>query len=77
MTVSYTHLPKLIISTYSDYFKKFEKIYGDKLKTYSGAWPDWWVNYHGAVSFETGVNRITHTAVSYTHLPDEALTSAI
>ncbi len=56
--------PKLIISTYSDYFKKFEKIYGDKLKTYSEAWPDWWVNYHGAVSFETGVNRITHTDIS-------------
>lgn len=56
--------PKLIISTYSDYFKKFEKKYGSKLKTYSGAWPDWWVNYHGAVAFETGVNRKTHTDIS-------------
>ncbi len=56
--------PKLIISTYGDYFRKFERIYGRKLKTYSGAWPDWWVNYHGAVAFETGVNRITHTDIS-------------
>ena len=56
--------PKLIISTYSDYFRKFEKFYGDKLRTHSGAWPDWWVNYHGAVAFETAVNRKTHTDIS-------------
>lgn len=55
--------PKLRISTYTDYFKEFEKKYGKILKTFSGAWPDWWVNYHGAVAFETGVNRHTHTDI--------------
>lgn len=55
--------PKLKISTYTDYFKEFEKRYGRVLKTFSGAWPDWWVNYHGAVAFETGVNRHTHADI--------------
>ncbi len=55
--------PKLIISTYRDYFHKFERLYGDKINTYSGAWPDWWVNYHGAAAFETGVNRKTHSDI--------------
>lgn len=52
--------PKLIISTYTSFFEKFEERYGSKLETYYGAWPDWWVNYHGACAFETGINRYTH-----------------
>jgi len=55
--------PKLKVSTYTRYFREFEKKYGKDLKTYRGAWPDWWVNYHGAVAFETGVNRHTHTDI--------------
>ncbi|MDD5658925.1 MAG: hypothetical protein PHR39_02795, partial [Actinomycetota bacterium] len=55
--------PKLKISTYGSYFRKFEKIYGKSLKTYCGAWPDWWVSYHGAVAFEIGVNRNTHSDI--------------
>jgi len=55
--------PKLRISTYTSYFKKFERKYGDRLKTFYGAWPDWWVNYHGATAFETGINRNTHTDI--------------
>ncbi|MCK5566303.1 MAG: hypothetical protein KAI62_00230, partial [Actinomycetia bacterium] len=55
--------PRLQISTYSKYFREFEEKYGSKLETHSGAWPDWWTNYHGAHAFETGVNRQTHTDI--------------
>ncbi|MCG9478662.1 MAG: hypothetical protein K9H14_00455 [Actinomycetia bacterium] len=55
--------PRLKISTYSRYFEKFEKKYGQQVKTFKGAWPDWWVNYHGASAFETGVNRHTHADI--------------
>ena len=50
-------------STYSSFFKEFEERYHDKIKTYKGAWPDWWVLYNGASAFETGVNRITHSEI--------------
>lgn len=55
--------PRLKVSTYTSFFEKFEKKYEDKIKTFSGAWPDWWVNYQGACAFETGVNRHTHTDI--------------
>jgi len=53
--------PKLIISTYTPFFEKFEEKYGSRVKEFSGAWPDWWANYNGASAFETAVNRHTHT----------------
>ena len=52
--------PKLTISTYTQFFEKFEQKYGDQVKIFSGAWPDWWALYNGASAFETGVNRHTH-----------------
>lgn len=55
--------PQLKISTYTQFFEKFEQKYGQQLNTYKGAWPDWWVNYHGASAFETGVNRHTHADI--------------
>ncbi len=55
--------PKLKVSTYTSFFEKFENKYADKIETFSGAWPDWWVNYHGACAFETGVNRHTHADI--------------
>ncbi|HAJ95935.1 MAG TPA: hypothetical protein DCP02_06855, partial [Actinobacteria bacterium] len=52
--------PKLRVSIYSEYFKRFEEKYGTYLKTFKGAWPDYWISNSGSAAFETGVNRITH-----------------
>jgi alpha-mannosidase len=52
--------PSLKVSTYTAFFEELESRYGALIPTHAGAWPDWWVLYHGATAFETGVNRRTH-----------------
>ena len=52
--------PRLRMSTYTPFFEELERRHGSDIPTVSGAWPDWWVLYHGATAFETGVNRCTH-----------------
>jgi len=52
--------PRLLVSTYTPFFEELERRYGERIPTHVGAWPDWWVLYHGATAFETGVNRNTH-----------------
>ena len=51
---------KMEFLTVSEFGKKLNKDYKEKLKTLKGDWTDHWTDGPGSSSYETGLNRKTH-----------------
>lgn len=52
--------PRVILSTNSRFMAALEKSCGDRIPTYTQAWPDWWVDTFGTVARETAMLRLAH-----------------
>lgn len=52
--------PRVILSTNSRFMVALEKSCGDRIPTYTQAWPDWWVDTFGTVARETATLRLAH-----------------
>jgi len=55
--------PKIVVSTFTKYFKKFEEKYGRELKNYRASWPNWWASCNAAAAYEAGVNRYSSSDI--------------
>jgi len=53
--------PRLRMATMSEFFERLEKEYGDSLPVHKLGWPDYWTDGVASTSFETGLNRMTHS----------------
>jgi alpha-mannosidase len=53
--------PKLRLATMREFFGALETKYGAGLPVYKLGWPDYWTDGVASTSFETGLNRITHS----------------
>ncbi len=53
--------PRLRLATMSEFFGRMEKSYGPKIPVHKLGWPDYWTDGVGSTSFETGLNRLTHS----------------
>lgn len=55
--------PKLRTAVATEFIKKVENDYPDKIGTIRGAWPDWWTDGFASGAREAAVSRITHTNI--------------
>ena len=53
--------PHLRLATMSEFFGRLEKSYGSSLPVHKLGWPDYWTDGVASTSFETGLNRLTHS----------------
>jgi len=53
--------PRLRLATMSEFFERLEKDYGSSLPVHKLGWPDYWTDGVASTSFETGLNRLTHS----------------
>ena len=53
--------PKLRLATMREFFGALETRYGAGLPVYKLGWPDYWTDGVASTSFETGLNRATHS----------------
>ena len=53
--------PRLRLATMSEFFERLEKDYGNSLPIHKLGWPDYWTDGVASTSFETGLNRMTHS----------------
>jgi len=53
--------PKLRLATLHEFFERLEKDYATKIPVHKLGWPDYWTDGVGSTSFETGLNRLTHS----------------
>ena len=53
--------PRLRLATMSEFFGRLEKGYGKSLPVHKLGWPDYWTDGVASTSFETGLNRMTHS----------------
>ncbi len=53
--------PRLRLATMSEFFERLEKDYGKSLPVHKLGWPDYWTDGVASTSFETGLNRMTHS----------------
>ncbi|MCX6572234.1 MAG: hypothetical protein NT006_12595 [Candidatus Aminicenantes bacterium] len=53
--------PRLRLATMSEFFGRLEKSYGSSLPVHKLGWPDYWTDGVASTSFETGLNRLTHS----------------
>jgi hypothetical protein len=53
--------PRLRLATMSEFFGRLEKDYGRSLPVHKLGWPDYWTDGVASTSFETGLNRVTHS----------------
>jgi alpha-mannosidase len=53
--------PRLRLATMSEFFGRLEKGYGSSLPVHKLGWPDYWTDGVASTSFETGLNRMTHS----------------
>lgn len=53
--------PRLRLATMSEFFERLEKSYGSSLPVHKLGWPDYWTDGVASTSFETGLNRLTHS----------------
>jgi len=53
--------PRLRLATMSEFFERLEKEYGSSLPVHKLGWPDYWTDGVASTSFETGLNRMTHS----------------
>ncbi len=53
--------PRLRLATMSEFFGRLEKDYGRTLPVHKLGWPDYWTDGVASTSFETGLNRMTHS----------------
>ena len=53
--------PRLRLATMSEFFVRLEKEHGASLPVHKLGWPDYWTDGVASTSFETGLNRMTHS----------------
>lgn len=53
-------IPRLIISTVTEFGNFLRAEYGNALPTWRGDWTDWWADGVASSAYETGLNRHTH-----------------